>query len=31
MHLHKKAGAVVLLTAIAIHLYAFDSGFTLGL
>lgn len=31
MHLHKKAGAVVLLTVIAIHLYAFDSGFTLGL
>ena len=31
MHLHKKAVAVVLLTVIAIHLYAFDSGFTLGL
>lgn len=30
MHLHKKAVAVVLLTVIAIHLYAFDSGFTLG-
>jgi hypothetical protein len=31
MHLHKKAVVVVLLTVIAIHLYAFDSGFTLGL
>lgn len=31
MHLHKKTVAVVLLTVIAIHLYAFDSGFTLGL
>jgi len=31
MHLHKKTIAAVLLATAAVHLYAFDSGFTLGL
>ena len=31
MHLHKKTVAVVLIVAAAVHLSAFDSGFTLGL
>ena len=31
MHLHKKTIAVVIFAVAAIHLYAFDSGFTLGL
>ena len=31
MNLHKKTAVVVLLTLTAVHLYAFDSGFTLGL
>lgn len=31
MNLHKKTVAVVLLAVAAVHLYAFDSGFTLGL
>lgn len=31
MNLHKKTVAVVLIAVAAVHLYAFDSGFTLGL
>ena len=31
MHLHKKTVAVVLLATVVVHLYAFNSGFTLGL
>ena len=31
MYLHKKTVAVVLLATIVVHLYAFNSGFTLGL
>lgn len=31
MPLHKKTIAAVLLATVAVHLYAFDSGFTLGL
>ena len=31
MRLHKKTVAVVLFAIAAIHLYAFNSGFTLGL
>ncbi|WP_414162757.1 hypothetical protein [Treponema vincentii] len=31
MNLHKKTVAAVLLAAVVVHAYAFDSGFTLGL